>query len=130
MYHPYYLFTNGDFIPPVVLDNLFGGVAHFKNLHERSLKNRHVEIEQNDVVSEQVQEIVAEVAKAVLIDTDAEQRQALKDALEAQKIAFKQAYFDALKRQLIREYMLAAEYRRIAIKNEQDTIVFMMMALA
>jgi hypothetical protein len=81
-------------------------------------------------VSEQVQEIVAEVAKAVLIDTEPEQRQALKDALEAQEIAFKQAYFDALKKQLIKEYMLAAEYRRIAIKQEEETIVFMMMALA
>lgn len=115
-------------------ENLFGGVAHFAKLSERSQKLRKLEAqervqaptasEQNEVIQipQDVKEIISNVAK---IDNEKQQRAQLKAQLKALEIQFKQEYADALKTEMIRTYLIAELERQ----EEEETIAMMMMAL-
>lgn len=114
-------------------ENLFGGVAHFAKLSERSQKLRkleHLDRIQEATASEyyeaeqipqEVKEIISNVAK---IDNEKQQRAHLKAQLKALEIHFKQEYADALKTEMIRTYLIAELERQ----EEEETIA-MMMAL-
>lgn len=82
-------------------------------------------------IPKEVKEIVVEVAKkAVEAPTTQDNEQALLLALEQQKIAFKQAYFSELKKEMIREYLLMVQAQQFKARKEQErTIVMMMMSM-
>lgn len=115
-------------------ENLFGGVAHFKILSERSRKLRELEAQERteaptseDIaevmqIPQEVKEIISNVAK---IDNDKKQRAQLKAQLKALEIQFKQEYADALKAEMIRQYLVMELERQ----EEEETIAMMMMAL-
>ena len=115
-------------------ENLFGGVAHFAKLSERSRKLRELEAQErteaptNEDIAEVVQipqevkEIISNVAK---IDNEKKQRSQLKAQLKALEIQFKQEYADALKTEMIRQYLIM----ELEQQEEEETIAMMMMAL-
>ena len=115
-------------------ENLFGGVAHFKILSERSRKLRELEAQERTAaltsediaeviqIPQEVKEIISNVAK---IDNEKKQRAQLKAQLKALEIQFRQEYSDALKTEMIRQYLIIEQERQ----EEEETIAMMMMAL-
>lgn len=115
-------------------ENLFGGVAHFKILSERSRKLRELEAQERtealtseDIaeviqIPQEVKEIISNVAK---IDNEKKQRAQLKAQLKALEIQFRQEYSDALKTEMIRQYLIIEQERQ----EEEETISMLMMAL-
>lgn len=113
-------FFDGSGSPPPAEPSLFGGVAHFKKLHERS--QRVVEPEVVEIPQE-VKEVITKIA-----DTSKKQSQLdkqLKAQLKALEIQFRQEYIDALKTEMIRQYLIAEQERQ----EEEEAIAMMMIAL-
>jgi hypothetical protein len=73
-------------------------------------------------IPEKVKEVVAKVVKEV---PENRQERAFKAFLRDENIRFRQTYLDELKKELIRDYLLQMQAR----KQEEETIVFMMMSL-
>lgn len=115
-------------------ENLFGGVAHFAKLSERSRKLRELEAQERteapaseDIaeviqIPQEVREIISNVAK---IDNEKKQRAQLKAQLKALEIQFKQEYADALKTEMIRQYLIM----ELEQQEEEEAIAMLMMAL-
>lgn len=126
---PFFFFgffdTQGD-SPPT--ENLFGGVAHFKKLHEISAKARELQALEAVKPSEpieipqEVKEIISSVAK--VNKKEAQLQKQLKAQLKALEIQLKQEYIDALKIEAIKFYL--AEQER---QEEEEAIAMMMIAL-
>lgn len=130
--------TTGDDIATafgiVPQDNLFGGVAHFEKLAERSKKLRELELQQRteaptsddvqevDAIPQEVKEVIAKVAK---IDNEEIQRKQLKAQLKALEIQFKKEYAEALRNEMIRNYLVMEMERQ----EEEADIAFIMMSL-
>ena len=118
--------TPGD--NPPTEPSLFGGVAHFKKLHERSQKLRELEaLEANKPqevidIPQEVKEIISKVAKTD--KKEAQLQKQLKAQLKALEIQLKQEYIDALKVEAIKFYL--AEQER---QEEEEAIAMMMIAL-
>jgi len=125
---PFFFFgffdSGGSPTPPE--ENLFGGVAHFERLAERSKKLREIapqEVkEEVEVIPQEVKEVIARVAK---IDNEAIQRKQLKAQLKALEIQFKKEYAEALRNEMIRNYLVMEQERQ----SEEEDIAFIMMSL-
>lgn len=122
---PYFFFGffDGGNNPPPEEPNLFGGVAHFKKLHERSLKPKEIEVVEVVEIPQEVKEVITKIA-----DTSKKQSQLdkqLKAQLKALEIQFRQEYIDALKTEMIRQYLIAEQERQ----EEEESIAMMMIAL-
>lgn len=106
--------------PPPAEPSLFGGVAHFKKLHERSIKQFQAEVVE---IPQEVKEVITKIA-----DTSKKQSQLdkqLKAQLKALEIQFRQEYIDALKTEMIKQYLIAEQERQ----EEEEAIAMMMIAL-
>ena len=127
---PFFFFgffdTQGD--SPPMEPSLFGGVAHFKKLHERSAKARELKALEAVKPSEpieipkEVKEIISSVAKVNKKESQLQKQ--LKAQLKALEIQLKQEYIDALKIEAIKFYL--AEQER---QEEEEAIAMMMIAL-
>lgn len=114
--------------PQPTEDSLFGGVAHFKKLHERSVKARELNaleaIKPSEPIEipQEVKEIISSVAKVNKKESQLQKQ--LKAQLKALEIQLKQEYIDALKIEAIKFYL--AEQER---QEEEEAIAMMMIAL-
>jgi hypothetical protein len=114
---------------PQVANDLFGGVAHFKKLHERSQKVRELSvleaIKPQEVIEipQEIKEIISSVVKTN--KKEAELQKQLKAQLKALEIQIRQEYIDALKAEAIRQYLIAEQERQ----EEEEAIAMMMIAL-
>lgn len=119
--------TQGD--SPPTEPSLFGGVAHFKKLHERSQKVRElnaleaVKPSEPIEIPQEVKEIISNVAKTN--KREAELQKQLKAQLKALEIQLKQEYIEALKTEMIRQYLIMEQERQ----EEEEAIAMMMIAI-